>query len=266
MNANRPMQRCILRKFNDPSLCSPLHPLYIGIHGHNGKGGRIANANIPTEYQGVLLADSPAREAQPSIYEKLDAYVKSFDKMFEDVRQQEYGEGKSENQVRIKSLYLWSESPGTGKTTTASALLNEYLLKYYIGTLKRKQTPSQRPAYLLDANQLQTWYNEFNRPRVPEDIAAVASRRYYKALEHGKHTDFVVIDDLATRSATEGFVSDLHSVINHRVTNKMPTIFTSNIPIEELPSVFGEKRLADRISDMCLPLHFKGSSHRGMRR
>lgn len=259
-------KKCLLRKYENPELCSPMNPLYIGLQGHNGKGGRVANANVPSEYQGVLLLDSPARDAQSEIYSKLESYVTSFDKMFEDVRQAEISAGKSENQARIKSLYLWSESPGTGKTTTAVALLDEYLLKYYIGTLKRKQTPNQRPVYFLDANALQTDYNSFNRPRVPEDVAEPASRRYYKALEHGKHTDFVVIDDLATRTATEAFKDDLHSVINYRVVNRLPTVFTSNIPITELPNIFGEERLADRIRDMTMEIHFGGTSQRGMRR
>lgn len=259
-------QKCLLRKYGKPELCSPLNALYIGIHGHNGKGGRVGNSGIPAEYQGVLLNDSPARQNQSEVYAKLESYVSSFDKMFDDVKQAQYDEGKSEVEVRIKSLYLWSESPGTGKTTTASALLNEYLLTYYIGSLKRKQTPSQRPVYFLDANQLQTNYNEFNRPRVPEDIAEPASRKYYNAIQHGKHTDFVVIDDIGTRTATEGFKDDLHSVINYRVANQLPTVYTSNVPIAELETIFNDTRLPDRIRDLTLPIHFSGNSKRGIRR
>lgn len=259
------VDKCLLRNYEDGKFCTPLNPLYIGLHGANGKGGRVANAMIPQEYHGLLLGDSPARESQTKIYEKLESYVKSFDKQFADVRDSLYAQGKSDNEVRIKSLYLWSESPGTGKTTTAVALLNEYLLRHYIGMLKRRESPLQRPAYFLDANLLQTEYNTFNRPRVPEDIAEPASRRYYNAIEKGKHTEFVVIDDLATRNATEAFRDDLHSVINHRVANALPTIYTSNIPIEELPEVFGEQRLADRVRDMTMEIHFDGTSKRGVR-
>lgn len=259
-------EKCLLRNLGDSDkLCSPLNAIYIGLHGHNGKGGRAALAEVPEDYSGVLLHDSPVREDQAQIYESLEKYVQTFDRQFADVRSKLQAEGKSDNQIRIKSLYLWSRSPGTGKTTTASALLNEYLLRHYLGSLKRKITPKQRPCYFLDANLLQTHYNTFNRPKVPEDIAEPASRAYYNALEYAKHTDFVVIDDLATRSATEGFRDDLHSVVNYRVSNQLPTVYTSNIPIKELPLIFGEERLADRIKDMTQPIHFEGESKRGKR-
>jgi len=259
------LNNCLLRN-HEGDFCKPLSPIYIGLHGANGHGGRVAASNTPADYHGLLLADSPAREGQAKVYDVLGSYVKSFNKQFADVKADLVGAGKSDNEIRVKSLYLWSEAPGTGKTTSAVALLNEYLVAHYIGHLKRKEMPAQRPCYFLDANLLQTEYNTFNRPRVPDDIAEPASRRYYNAIERGKHTEFVVIDDLATRDATDAFRADLHSVINHRVTNQLPTIFTSNIPISELANVFGEQRLADRVGDMCMELHFKGESKRGMRK
>lgn len=243
-----------------------MHPAYIALHGHNGKGGRVATANAPVEYAGLLLADSPARDGQTKIYDKLEKYVDSLDKQFSDVREVLTAEGKTDNEIRVKSLYMWSESPGTGKTTTACALMNEYLVKHFVGTLKRGSMPKQRPVYFLDVNQMQTEYNTFNRPRVPDDIAEPASRRYYKAMERGKYTDFVVLDDIGVRDSTEGFRGDIHTVINHRVVNQLPTIYTSNIPIAELPEVFGEARLADRVRDMTQEIHFGGKSARGARR
>lgn len=261
------MERCLFRHSANPeALCSPLNPAYIAIHGADGNGGRQASANIPKDYRGILLVDSPVREAQEDVYSKLDVYAKTFQRQFSDVMAEELAQGKSHNEARIKSLYLWSESPGTGKTTTAIALLNEYLLVNFIGSLKRKESPPQRPAYFLDVNEMQTKYNEFNRPRVPDDIAEPASRQYYNALRYAKEAPFAVLDDIGVRDSTDGFRGDLHSVINHRVTNSMPTIYTSNIPIEELPEVFGEQRLADRVRDMCMSIHFGGESKRGARR
>lgn len=258
--------RCLFRHYDNPSLCSPLSPAYIGIHGMDGKGGRLANAGIPEDYRGLLLADSPAREGQAEVYAKLEAYAKSFPRQFPDVMAEVIAEGKTPNEARIKSLYLWSESPGTGKTTTAIALMGEYLLAHFIGTLKRSETPLQRPVFFFDVNEAQTKYNEFNRPRVPEDIAQPAARSYYLSLEYAKQAPFAVLDDIGVRASSDGFRGDLHSVINHRTTNAMPTIYTSNIPIKELPEVFGEQRLADRVRDMCQAIHFEGTSKRGARR
>ena len=58
--------------------------------------------------------------------------------------------------------------PGTGKTTTASGLLNAYLTAHYVGSLKRGQTPKERPVFFLDVNEWQTHYNRYTRPGVPD--------------------------------------------------------------------------------------------------
>lgn len=260
------MSDCLLRRFDNPELCSPMNPAFIALQGHNGKGGRVAASNVPTDYHGVLMHDSPVRASQSVIYDKLDLYVESFEKQFSDVYKRLLDEGQTNNQVRIKSLYLWSESPGTGKTTTAVALLNEYLVTHFYGMLKRRKTPDQRPVYFLDVNELQTHYNTFNRPRVPDDIAEPASRKYYTSISNARTTPFVVMDDVGVRSSTDGFRGDLHSLINDRVTNKLPTVYTSNIPLEGLVDVFGEERLVDRIGDMTQSIHFEGESKRGKRK
>lgn len=245
-------QACLLSGITT-TPCSPTSHIHLAFHGVSGNGGRVGAARVPADYRNITLENSPVREAQPRIYEVLDAYAETFKRQFA---------GAS---PRIKSMYLWSASPGTGKTTTAVALLHAYLITNFAGSIQRGIQPKQRPAFMFDAHQLQTEYNAFNRPRVPEHIAEPASARYYTAIEHGKYTDFVVIDDVATRSASEAFVADLHSVVNYRVANGKPTVYTSNLPVKELPRVFGEERLADRIGDQCGVLHFEGASHRGRR-
>jgi DNA replication protein DnaC len=257
-------EKCLLRNFSE-SYCTPTNPLFIGLHGFTGKGGRVANAEIPRGYQGVLLADSPVRESQEPVYQKLERYVKTFSRQFGDVRAELINQGKSENEIRIKSLYLWSRPPGTGKTTTACALLNEYLLQHFVGSLKRNETPKQRPVYFLDVNLLQTKYNEFNRSGIPKEVAESAARDYYNMIKRAKYTDFVVMDDIGVRNPTDGFRGDLHSVIDYRTANHLPVVYTSNIPIKELPTVFGESRLYDRIRDMTQEIEFVGTSKRGKR-
>jgi DNA replication protein DnaC len=164
----------------------------------------------------------------------------------------------------VKSLYLYSATPGTGKTTTAAALINEWLAVHYIGSLRRGIAPTERPAYFLDINAWQTDYNAFNRPRVPEEIAAPAAARYYAAQRIALSVPFLVADDIGVRDATESFRADLHTVINARVAAELPTVYTSNIKLAELNTLF-DRRLADRVRDMCVELTFVGESKRGMR-
>jgi DNA replication protein DnaC len=220
--------------------------------GHSGKGGRIANANTPADYRLLTLANSPAREGQAKVYATLEKYAATFERQFD------------ENALRIKSLFLWSESPGTGKTTSATALLNEYIIANYLGSLKRDRQALQRPAVMLDVNEWQSLFNEFNRSNIPTDIAEPASREYYRRLQQAKLAPFAVLDDIGVRSATEAFRGDLHSVINHRTANGMPTVFTSNLPLKEMATVF-DARLFDRMKDQCAEIHFEGTSKRGRR-
>lgn len=217
--------------------------------------GRIKAANLPAEYRHLTLDNSPAREQQAPIYEKLAEYVTDFS----------------------GSLYLFSTATGTGKTTSAASLIGEYVIASYLGALKAGKQPPQQPAYFLDVNEWQTLYNGFNRKNVPQDIAERYSRPYYDMMERAKKAPFAALDDLGVRNASEAFRSDLHTVINYRVTNGLPTVYTSNIPMiskvkpddrvealkpYDLYDVF-DVRLLDRIRDNCELLVFEGKSKRG---
>jgi DNA replication protein DnaC len=252
---NNHASNCVLAgrcKLANSTACNRNCPAFIAMHGHSGKGGRIANANTPADYRLLTLANSPAREGQAKVYATLEKYAATFERQFD------------ENAPRIKSLFLWSESPGTGKTTSAVALLNSYIIANYLGSLKRNRQALQRPAFMLDVNEWQTLYNEFNRSNIPADIAEPASREYYRRMQQAKQTPFVVCDDLGVRQASEAFRADLHSIINHRTVNGLPSIFTSNLPMEEMANIF-DSRLFDRVKDMCASIHFPGSSKRGKR-
>ncbi len=241
---------CILSEYRTDKCasCSHLCPHRIALEGLDGKSGRIGNAGLPADYRGITLANSPAREEQAKNYEIFERYVETF----------------SREEGDVKSLYLWSDNPGTGKTTTAAALMSEWIARDYLGALKRGEQPRQFSAYFLDVNQWQTEYNEFNRPRVPDSIAEPAAERYYRAMEKTKIAPFAVLDDIGVREATENFRADLHSIINYRVTNALPSVYTSNLPIEDMSKVF-DARLYDRIRDQCADIEFVGKSRRGRR-
>jgi DNA replication protein DnaC len=241
---------CILSsrcKLAGTAECNRQCPHFIAMHGYSGKGGRVANANTPADYRLLTLATSPARENQAKIYGTLEKYTQTFDRQFE-------ADG-----IRIKSLYLWSESPGTGKTTTAIAVLNEWLIAHYLGSLKRNRQAQQTPAYFLDVNAFQT---DYNLATMTNDDAAMGSIK--ATIQRAQQAPFAVLDDIGLRSASEAFRSYVHAIVNYRTANGLPTIFTSNLPIEEMAVVF-DARLYDRMRDMCAVLHFGGTSARGRR-
>jgi DNA replication protein DnaC len=192
------------------------------------------------------------RANQPHAYKLLDAYAATFSRQF------------SGGEERIKSAYLWSESPGTGKTTTACALLNTYLITHFIGMVKQGKNALLRPVYFLDVNEWQTTFNRITLS-VGEEAKKKVSDDFQKRMDTAMNTPFVVLDDIGVRGASEAFRSYLHAVINARVTNKLPTVYTSNLPVSELATLFGEQRLADRVRDMCVEILFVGQSKRGKR-
>lgn len=227
--------------------CNNQCPHWIAMHGMDGRGGRAGLAGVPSDYRLVTLSNSPVRASQLKTYEILDKYVTTFERQFD------------EGSKRIKSVYLWSKSPGTGKTTTAVALLNVWLIAHYIGSLKRGRQPLQQPAYFLDVNEFQMRYNLATMTNDEAELSTIRG-----LIETCQRVPFLVMDDIGVRGASEAFRAYLHAIINHRAVNGLPTIYTSNLPIEELTRVFDE-RLYDRVRDMCVQLHFDGESKRGRR-
>ncbi|RCX22894.1 DNA replication protein DnaC [Fontibacillus phaseoli] len=236
--------------------CNAICPSYVACHGADGLGGRIGAAGVPAEYKRLTLANSPARETQIEAYKIAEAYVGTFMRQFDTAL--------NPRTERIKSLYLFSHEPGTGKTTTAAALLNEWVIRHYIGSLQRNGQPLERPAYFLDVNDWQKLYTTFTRPHVPTDVAEPAARLYYRQMQSARTAPFVVLDDIGVRDASDGFRGDLHSVINHRNTNGLPSVYTSNVTFEDQVRVF-DGRMADRMRDMCGVVPFVGESKRGKR-
>lgn len=228
---------------------------FVGLHG-GGSGGRIAQANVPKEFRLCTIKNSPVRETQPRAYKLLDNYETTFTRQFE------------QSDKRIKSIYLSGRDVGTGKTTTACAILNSFIISNYLGSLKRKQKPLQHPAYFVSTNALQKLYNSMIRPGSPEKKAEFGDS-YEEELEIMRTVPMLVLDDIATRSYTEAFLFDVHEIISYRLNEGLITVYTSNVGLDELKQVFRVHdeygRTFDRIRDQCIEIEYTGDSKRGLR-
>lgn len=239
--------KCILdsRKKGGCATCDALCPHRISMHGLNGTGGRVGAAGAPADYKYLTLANSPARDGMERLYGVLEAYVKTFSRQYDD------------DDLRTKSFYFYSTSPGTGKTTTAIALMNEFIMTNYLGALQKGLQPPQLPAMFLDMAELQNNYNLASMTNSDEDMLAVKEK-----LKKASKVPFLVMDDVGLRDATVPFRSLLHGVINHRATNSLPTIYTSNVPLADFIRVY-DARVYDRARDKCQEIKFTGESKRG---
>lgn len=248
-------KNCILAQYcgdKDTKKCNKLCPFYIHLHGASGKGGKIFESNIPLDYSRMTVKQNPVRQSQKAVYVQVDSYVKTFPRMFD-------GE-------RIRSLYLYSESPGTGKTSTACAIANEYLLIHCIGSWKRGQRPKDRVVFFLDFNAWQNKFNEFNNPRISQETAKKAEKAFFYYRDAAKNAELLIVDDIGIRTPTEAFSSVVHDLINYRVVCRKPTIYTSNVPLKELMDKY-DARLYDRLRDQTVEIiGFKEKSFRGVRK
>lgn len=235
--------KCILDDYRKTDYkCHELCPHRIILHGLDGKSGRVGSTGVPKHYQYITPKNSPVRKDKPTIYKAVDAYVNTF------------------KRGNVKSLYLWSNSPGTGKTTTASAIINAWIVYEYLENLKNGTQPKELSTVFLDANALQTHFNLHSMANNEDGMVSIQEE-----IRRTQRANFVVLDDVGVRSSSEAFRSYLHDIVNYRVTNELPTVYTSNFPIEGMKDVYDE-RLYDRIREQCISLHFEGESFRGVRK
>lgn len=225
------------------------------MHGLKGNGGLWATTGVPAKYKGSRISNLPTEQDNKRAY---DVAVKYVGDILHNVQDRNIG------------LYLYSvpntENPfgtGTGKTTTATAIVNEYLIARARQYLTGKDELEDNPAIFVKASELQ---NQFNAQfRGGFDRQEKASKRYYAMKDAVKKRELVVFDDFATRGSriSEAFEEELYEIIDYRSAqmDKGATIFTSNVAPAKLSEVVGE-RIASRVDGMAVSIGFNGSDKR----
>lgn len=147
-----------------------------------------------------------------------------------------------------KNLYIYSATPGNGKTSWAIKLIQYYLYNNWIESpLECRALFISVPKYLLELKS--------NISKESEYISFIK--------ENINSADLVVWDDIATKNTTEFEHEHLFSVIDSRIYDGKSNIYTSNVLDNNLHEVLGG-RLASRILNESICMNFNGRDKRGV--
>ena len=126
-----------------------------------------------------------------------------------------------------RGLYIFSHTKGSGKTMLACCTANEILKKHDI-TVKFISVPD---------------YIELIKEKDDN------SRKTREAI---MNADLLILDDVGAQVENKEWItSALFRLIDRRYTNHYPTIFTSNVCIDELKT---DDRISDRIYAVSAPI------------
>ena len=124
------------------------------------------------------------------------------------------------------SLYIYSENTGNGKTTWSSKIMNQYIRK-----IVAKSDLENEVLYLnvsLFVEAMRNQYSEYS-----DDIARLR--------EDAMNCKLLILDDIGAERPSEYVCERLYDLINHRYTNMLPTIYTSNLTPFELGDRLGSR-------------------------
>jgi len=133
-------------------------------------------------------------------------------------------------------------SVGTGKTHIAYALKKQWDEENPYRTAILYNTPD-----LLHSEKL-----DFDRD-------SYSKKRSLEKLKESKQ--LLILDDVGSENATGWVLDQLYMLINKRYNEMKPIIFTSNLSIEEVGKVLGD-RIASRIVEMCDVIELTGDDKR----
>jgi DNA replication protein DnaC len=139
-------------------------------------------------------------------------------------------------------LYLFGKV-GSGKSLKAACLLMECLR---IGFTHKLGLYSSNFAFVSVPKLLQEIKATFSKDYVGPSEKEISD--YYSTVQ------FLVLDDIATEKTTEWTLQVLYVIVDSRYNNLKPTIFTSNLDLNQLAIQFGSDRIPSRINGMCRQL------------
>lgn len=190
---------------------------------------KIKFANIPEAFKDLRLDSfSTAFYTDKESINNIVTVIKDYMDHLEDMITEGIG------------LYMWSRTPGSGKTRLATSLANELIHKYdmnvkFITSLD-----------IIDEIRA-TWDKD------AEFSSESQLMRYLTTVE------VLVIDDFGAETHKDWIDDKFYKIINTRYVNKLITIFTSN---DNLTNSEYDNRITNRIIEKSYLLHFPEQSVR----
>lgn len=144
---------------------------------------------------------------------------------------------------KYQSIFLWGEK-GAGKTVQACQLMVQEMQRVYFDNYS-KLTP----------------FNDFCFITVPDLIREIKSCyehshpkgwTEYQTTEYYRTVYFLVLDDMGVLKPTDWVYQNLFHIINHRYDYMLPTVFTSNMYLDDVADLFGDDRITSRIERMSI--------------
>lgn len=237
-------------KAGNEKFCNQLCFPHTRLHGEKGNGGLIAVANIPTKYQTSTIEKLPIGEANPKsklIIEKFGKTV--IQKVDDGIGLYLFGVPSAEN----------PKGTGTGKTTAATAIIIEYLRQRTMMEAKKERAIEGTPAFFMKMAKFQNIFN--SQFRGSKDSTESNADTYQMLKRKMMKCELLVLDDIGLRGTTESLQNELYEIIDERDTNERSTIFTSNVPLDQISEILSEQ-IASRIEGMCHAIPFAGKDNR----
>ena len=126
---------------------------------------------------------------------------------------------------------------GSGKTVMALNLVHDITRQRYAKGSPRIGVMATK--YYSMLHEIKCTYDKQNSSTSDEII-----RKY-------QTTDILLIDDIGMSPLTDWGYSHLYMILDYRYSNKLITIFTSNLSIAQLATVFADDRIPSRIQHDC---------------
>lgn len=187
---------------------------------------RVADrTGVPDEYHDADLSKF-----------KFDSYSKNMDK-FKQLAYSVLNQWQKW-QDSGKGLYLWNKIPGSGKTFLASCIAKSVMIKYDL-----------QMRFITAPDYIAAVGDSYKRERGEID----GSQIY-------RECSLLVLDDIGAQAGTKDwYKQEMFRLINTRMSKGLVTIYTSNMPIEELNV---DDRTKDRIIKTSVVLNMPEESIR----